>query len=293
MHNEKTMTATAHRNPSPLPLRTVTALALAAMLGGCASPADTAQLASDAGPATTSVDFPAPEFARWKQGSFPSLEALRSVRKGIARDHVRELLGSPHFSAGLFGTPDWNYLFHFHTGKGDGVMTCQYQVRFTEDARVAGLDWKTADCAALVNPPPVVAVPAPKAQASQAMTLGTDGLFRFGGSAPYDLLPEARARIAELAAEIRRRFTSIDGILVTGHTDRLGSDAHNNALSVARARTVRELLVEAGIAPQRVRTRGDGRRAPIVECEGTQATPELVRCLQPNRRVDVEIFGAN
>lgn len=268
----------------------------AALLGGCAGSGGgvaSARPLNDS--AERTVDFPSPESAKWTQGSYPNVADLRIVRNGIGRDHVRELIGVPHFNAGIFGTQDWDYLFHFHTGKTGQVMTCQYKVRFTDDRRVAGNYWKTPECAALVNPPPVAALPAPKvqAQAPHKLALEADTLFRFNGAAVADLLPEGRARIAQLALDIRRHFRSIDGILVVGHTDRLGSDEHNNALSLARARTVRELLVEGGIDPKLVRSRGDGKRVPLTECPETQKSEALVRCLQPNRRVELEISGTS
>jgi outer membrane protein OmpA-like peptidoglycan-associated protein len=80
--------------------------------------------------------------------------------------------------------------------------------------------------------------------------------------------------------------------MVTGHTDRLGTHAYNDALSLARARTVRDLLVGQGIDPKRVRTAGAGSRHPVTtQCVGTRATPELVGCLQPDRRVEIEVAG--
>jgi OOP family OmpA-OmpF porin len=267
----------------------------AAVLGGCAGSGGVASPLPLGHSAERPVEFPAPESAKWTQGSYPNVADLRIVRTGIGRDHVRELIGVPHFDAGMFGTRDWDYLFHFHAGKGGQVLTCQYKVRFNEERRVSGNYWKTTECAAFVNPPPVAALPAPKvqAQAPHKLALEADTLFRFNGATAADLLPEGRARIAQLAVDIRRHFRSIDGILVVGHTDRLGGDEHNNALSLARARTVRELLVEGGIDPKLVRSRGDGKRVPVAECPEALISEALVRCLQPNRRVEVEISGTS
>jgi OOP family OmpA-OmpF porin len=94
--------------------------------------------------------FPDAESAQWKEGSFPSLEALRTMRTGMGKDQVRGLLGSPHFSEGIANVREWNYLFHFRTGGDASSVTCQYQVQFDENMRTRGLFWKDGSCAGRV-----------------------------------------------------------------------------------------------------------------------------------------------
>lgn len=252
-------------------------------------------------------DFPAPDSAMWKQGAFPQAGAFDRIRPGMGKDTLRALLGWPHFSEGLWGVREWNYLFHFRTGTGANVgtsaetVTCQYMVRFDGAGLSTGGWWKDPDCALLAQPPaavPILAasVPAtstaPKPMPPQKVTLNTDGLFRFDGASLADLLPAGRARVEHLAAELRDNFSVLQPIVVTGHTDRLGGDAYNDALSLERANTVRELLVQQGIDRQRIRTLGMGKHQPAVSCAGTRSSPALVRCLQPNRRVEIDMAGA-
>ena len=284
-------------------IKTTTSVALAAatatvaLLAGCASPSYRitpeahARAASEMPAAPSEQDFPAIDSAKWQQGSFASVEALRAMRTGMGKDQVRNLLGWPHFSEGAFGVREWNYIFHFRTGAGPEFVTCQYMVRFNGDVLTHGMYWKNPACAAMVNPAeakPAVPVAAPAA-ASRKVTLAADGLFRFDRSALADLLPEGRGRVEALAAELKRSDRKLKGIVVTGHTDRLGSASYNDALSLARANTVRDLLVRQGIDGRLVRTAGEGERRPVVSCEGTHATPALVACLQPNRRVDIDV----
>ena len=268
------------------------------VLGGCASPSYPvtpeahANAAKENPPTPKDEDFPKLESAKWQQGAFPSLEALRAMRTGMGKDQVRELLSWPHFSEGLGGVREWNYIFHFRTGKGPEYVTCQYMVRFNKDVLTSGMYWKGPDCAMLVDPPhvramPAVVMPAP----AQKVTLGADGLFRFDGGAAGDLLPEGRTKIERLADDIQRNFKQLQGIAVTGHTDRLGSESYNAALSLARANTVRELLAQHGIDRKLIRTEGLGERQPVTQCPGTAKTPALVSCLQPNRRVEIEVVG--
>ena len=265
------------------------------LLGGCASPSypitpeGQARAASETPAAPAEQDFPAIDSAKWQQGTFASLEALRAMRTGMGKDQVRNLLGWPHFSEGMFGVREWNYIFHFRTGAGPEFVTCQYMVRFNADVLSNGMYWKNPACAAMVNPAevkPAVAVVAPPA-APRKVTLAADGLFRFDRSALVDLLPEGRSRVEALAAELQRSDSKLKGIVVTGHTDRLGTASYNDALSLARANTVRDLLVRQGINGSLVRAAGEGERRPVTSCEGTHATPALVACLQPNRRVDI------
>jgi OOP family OmpA-OmpF porin len=252
--------------------------------------------------APTAGDFPEIETAKWKQGAFPNLENLRQVQAGMGKDQVRGLLSWPHFSEGLWGVEEWNYIFHLRTGDGPAFMTCQYMVRFNDAMVVTGAYWKSGECEALTRPvvntaaarPTVQPLPTPPARPlpPQKVTLGTDGLFRFGGGSVADLQPEGRQKIELLTQEIRRNFASVKSIAITGHTDRLGSAAYNEALSLERANTVRDLMVRAGVDETLIKTKGLGKTLPVVECPGSRKTPALVACLQPNRRVELEVIGA-
>lgn len=69
---------------------------------------------------------------------------------------------------------------------------------------------------------------------------------------------------------------------VVGHTDNTGSAGYNQDLSTRRAQGVAGVLLEAGVAPSRVRSSGRGESEPIA----TNLTPEG---RQQNRRVEVII----
>lgn len=257
--------------------------------------------------APAAEEFPAIEAAKWKEGAFPNLENVRLMSSGMGKDQVRQLLGWPHFNEGLWGAHEWNYIFHLRTGKANEFITCQYMVRFDDSMLSTGAFWKKSECADLLRPAMKVAMPEPPAKPlmvqplpalpptplpPKKISLGTDGLFRFGGGALSDLQPQGRQKVEQLAQEIRRNFRTIQSISITGHTDRLGSTAYNDALSIQRANTVRDLLVNAGIDEALLRASGAGKSKPVVDCPGARKTPSLVACLQPNRRVEVEVRGA-
>ena len=85
-------------------------------------------------------------------------------------------------------------------------------------------------------------------------------------------------------------------ITVTGYTDRIGSHEYNLKLSARRAETVKSYLVEiAGIPADKVTAQGADGSDPVTkpdECPGQKRTPQLIACLQPDRRVDVEVVGS-
>jgi outer membrane protein OmpA-like peptidoglycan-associated protein len=79
-------------------------------------------------------------------------------------------------------------------------------------------------------------------------------------------------------AEIARR--AVPDVLVMGHTDKVGTDAFNDALSRQRAEVVRKALVARGIAAENIVVVGRGKREPVV------ATADGVAEAR-NRRVDI------
>lgn len=134
----------------------------------------------------------------------------------------------------------------------------------------------------------------PNGGTARKISFETDGLFKFNGSRKADLLPEGRQKIEALAREIWADPSGAHEVMVTGYADRLGTSTYNDALAFARAGTVRGLLITQGVASARIRVVGVGDRRPVVtQCEGKQALPSLIRCLQPNRRVAIEVLGSN
>ncbi|MGB7196049.1 MAG: OmpA family protein [Collimonas pratensis] len=262
------------------------------LLGGCAG---SGQAGMQRQPASLAApqegDFPNPGSARLRQGTVPTTEALRLMRVGMDKDEVRQLLGSPHFSEGLFGVREWNYLFHLRGSKETEDVVCQYMVRFDGNVRVSGLYWRKPDCALLVEPPPVEAPQAKAAMTPQKVTLSADGLFGAAGRKVADMPPEGRLRVERLASDIKRNFRRIYYVVVTGHTDRLGSDADKVELSLARAGAVSELLAQQGIDPKIIRSAGMGDRQPLAACPGTVKTAVLQDCLRANRRIEIEVVG--
>ena len=134
---------------------------------------------------------------------------------------------------------------------------------------------------------PAAPVAAPK-PAGEKITVAADALFDFNKAT---LRPEGKAKLDELVG--KAKAIKLEVILVVGHTDRIGSDAYNQKLSEKRAAAVKEYLVAKGIEANRVYTEGKGEKQPVTgdKCKGNAKTKALIDCLQPDRRVDIEVIG--
>jgi len=123
----------------------------------------------------------------------------------------------------------------------------------------------------------------------QKITLAAKALFDFDKSV---LKPEGKAAIDSEVISRLRDVTKLELVLVTGHTDRIGTQAYNQRLSERRANTVRDYLVSRGVARDKIETLGMGKTQPVpgVVCN-QKALKELIVCLAPNRRVEVEVKG--
>lgn len=133
--------------------------------------------------------------------------------------------------------------------------------------------------------------PAKPVVTTEKVSLKADALFAFDRSGINDMLPKGRAELDTLADALRSGYARIDSMTLVGHTDRLGSATYNQRLSEARAQTVKHYLQQRGVSAS-MTTYGRGETQPITtDCKGTQPTPALKACLQPDRRVDVEIVG--
>ena len=126
----------------------------------------------------------------------------------------------------------------------------------------------------------------------EKITLAADALFDFDKAV---LRPEGKAKLDEVAS--KAGALKLEVILAVGHTDRIGKDAYNQKLSEKRAAAVKEYLVAKGIEANRVYTEGKGEKQPVTgdKCNKMGAesgkNKKLVECLQPDRRVDIELIG--
>ncbi len=144
-----------------------------------------------------------------------------------------------------------------------------------------------------VPPPRIVAVappPAPPLPAMRRVSFSAESLFGFDKAT---LRPEGQEALDRFAREAAGTEFSV--MVVTGHTDRLGDAAYNQRLSLERADVVKAYLVQSGrFAPDKISAVGKGEDTPVTQpgdCRANLRTVALRACLQPDRRVDVELSG--
>lgn len=136
-------------------------------------------------------------------------------------------------------------------------------------------------------PPPVVPMaPVPPTR----VHLSADSMFGFDKAA---LGPNGKSTLDNFAKETEG--VKFDAISVEGNADRLGNAAYNEKLSLQRAEAVKAYLATTPqLQNATISATGKGESNPMTkpgECVGTKPTKALVACLQPDRRVDVEMTG--
>lgn len=151
---------------------------------------------------------------------------------------------------------------------------------------------KPAEAPKVAEPPKPSEPPKPAEPVKptvKKITLSSKALFDFDKAV---LKPEGKKALdTEVVARLRE-VQKLELVLVTGHTDRLGSQAYNQKLSEKRANAVKDHLAAAGVPKDKIETLGMGKTQPVpgVKCDQTKRK-DLIACLQPHRRVEVEVKG--
>src|SRR6202789_13509 len=107
----------------------------------------------------------------------------------------------------------------------------------------------------------------------------SDVLFDTG---KYSLKPGAREKLAKVAG-ILLAYPGLN-IEVGGYTDNVGGDAMNQTLSENRASSVRDYLVQEGVAMNSVSAKGFGNTLPVASNDNSSGR-------QQNRRVELLVSG--
>ncbi len=131
-------------------------------------------------------------------------------------------------------------------------------------------------------PPPPAPVPPPP-PVMKKYTLSASELFAFNSAK----LGPNQPKLDEVAATMNAN-SDIASVTIVGYTDRIGSKPYNQKLSEERANSVKQYLESKGISATRLTAVGKGEADPVVECKDEKKRPALIKCLEPNRRVEIE-----
>ncbi|HEY7987394.1 MAG TPA: OmpA family protein [Methylophilaceae bacterium] len=151
-----------------------------------------------------------------------------------------------------------------------------------------------APAPAEVAPPPPAPeaapaeTPAPEGPAPAAfdkVTLQAEVLFGFDKDT---LKAEGKQILNTEVVEKMKAHPEVELVLITGYADRVGDEGYNQKLSERRAKQVQKYIASQGIEPSRLHAVGKGEKDPVAACDGVRGK-KLIDCLQPNRRVVVEI----
>lgn len=134
-----------------------------------------------------------------------------------------------------------------------------------------------APAPAVVEPPPP-----PPPPRFEKYTLSATELFAFDSAE----LRMPQPKLDEIANALVAN-SEINDVVITGYTDRIGSTGYNQKLSERRADAVKNYLSAKGVSANRLKAQGRGEANPVVECSDKKR-PALIKCLEPNRRVEVE-----
>ena len=158
------------------------------------------------------------------------------------------------------------------------------------DKDVVGADTCAPAARGAAGAPAAVAAAAPAAAAKCdfSVNLSADSTFAFNKAV---LTKSARAKLDNAVIGKLGTCAEVTSVIITGHTDRLGSQSYNQKLSEKRASAVQSYLTGKGVKADVIDTMGAGKTQPIKSCDDKLGRKALIECLAPNRRVTVDVKG--
>ncbi len=150
-------------------------------------------------------------------------------------------------------------------------------------------------------PAPKKEAPKPAAKKPKPQMLNVEEKIELQGMpfAKAEMTAENKTELDKFLAGLRKATkargpVTFGAVVVTGHTDRIGSLKYNMKLSERRAVVVKDYLVSHGVDQKVIFWEGKGPKQPIPVtkfCDNKMKRKQLIECLAPNRRVTVEIVG--
>lgn len=144
----------------------------------------------------------------------------------------------------------------------------------------------------VVYQPVVVVAPPAEAPTPERLRVSfkADVLFGFDRA---NVSAAGKQALDKFATELNG--VTYENITIEGHTDRIGAKPYNEKLSLQRAEAVKTYLVSRGVvSAEKITTVGKGSSDPITDtgtCRGIPTSAAVIACLEPDRRVDLNVLG--
>jgi len=199
------------------------------------------------------------------------------LRHQWSRSSAKALGTAPAFDAD--GTVA-NTLLNFGAIFRFGAPAPMPVVATPEPMPVAAAEPAPAPAPVAAAEPEALPAVAPCVPKFETVTISAEKLFGFDKA---KLQEGSKPVLDEVVAKLKAH-AEFELVLVTGHTDRIGSAAYNQKLSERRAQEVKNYIVSQGIEGSRLQAIGKGMSEPVEACSGIRGK-KAVECLQPNRRV--------
>jgi OOP family OmpA-OmpF porin len=206
--------------------------------------------------------------------------------------------------SGIAGADEINKQGYLTDSRGEvvrsGTGLCWHTGTWTPSMAIEGCDpvaKKPAPVIAEAAPAPAPApVPAPVAQTRTVFvpyTMQTEALFAYNDS---ELSEHGKQKLHDEIIGKMKEFPKDEVVVVSGYTDRIGSEEYNMKLSQRRADAVKTYMVDQGIDGSRIETEARGEADPVVSCDNIKGKANrnnkaLIACLQPNRRIVLDLKG--
>ncbi|WP_407312711.1 type VI secretion system membrane subunit TssM [Pseudomonas sp. nanlin1] len=126
----------------------------------------------------------------------------------------------------------------------------------------------------------------------ETISLESDTLFAFARSDFQSLKSEGQRQLNAIAGKLLST-PNVGKIVIAGHADPLGDLQGNLQVSRERAQTVKTYLIGKGVPAELIDAVGEGSDKPLVRCDMQQSRAQLIQCLEPNRRVEIEVRARN